>query len=210
MFAALFLLSVAAASAWSTGVPGFDAAAGSSVDFGGSGRQTFELPSLALLPGESIRHRQVIENEGSKRVRYALLSASTNIDGKAVRDILHITIRSADPGATGTASSCDRFDGDILYAGALGASSARVGDSGMGAHDGDRELAAGASEALCIEVHLPLSADNAYQGATTTHDLRHPRRADRRQRLTRRPSAATCPHGDTNLSRISKVPTRTD
>ena len=38
----------------------------------------------------------------------------------------------------------------------------------MGANAGDRELEPGASEALCIEVRLPLSADNAYQGATTS------------------------------------------
>ena len=162
-------MTVAAASAWSAGVPDAGSPANaSSVDFGGTGRQTFELPRLALLPGETLRHRQVIENEGSQRVRYSLVSESSNKDGKAVRDILEVTIRAADPGTTGSAASCDRFDGDVLYEGALGANEARVGDPGMGEHAGDRELAAGASEALCIEVRLPLSADNAYQGATTS------------------------------------------
>jgi hypothetical protein len=167
--AALFVMTVAAASAWSARVPGAGSPANaSSVDFGGTGRQTFELPRLALLPGETLRHRQVIENEGSQRVRYSLVSESSNKDGKAVRDILEVTIRAADPGTIGSLASCDRFDGDVLYEGALGASEARVGDPGMGANAGDRELASGASEALCIEVRLPLSADNAYQGATTS------------------------------------------
>jgi hypothetical protein len=43
-----------------------------------------------------------------------------------------------------------------------------VGSPVSGADTGDRVLAAGASETLCLKVMLPFATDNTYQGATTT------------------------------------------
>ena len=42
------------------------------------------------------------------------------------------------------------------------------GDPTQGAQSGDRTLNAGASEVLCIQVSLPSSSGNTYQGITTT------------------------------------------
>ena len=66
-------------------------------------------------------------------------------------------------------TSCAAFDGTTLYSGSLGA--VAIGDPATGAQAGDRTLAAQGSETLCIQVHLPLAAGNAYQAASTVTTL---------------------------------------
>ena len=124
------------------------------------------LTTTALMPGATITDDVIVENDGTADLRYALSTSSTNGDGKALRDSLTVTVRTID--VTAPASPCDAFDGNTLYSGTLGAASAGFGNASAGAQTGDRELAAGTSETLCIRVALPLTAPNAVQGATTT------------------------------------------
>jgi spore coat-associated protein N len=125
------------------------------------------LTTTALMPGDSITDDVVVENDGTAQLRYAMTSASTNADGKALRDALVLTIKTVD--ATAAGGPCNDFDGtSTLYTGALGAAAAAFGNPAPGSDTGDRVLGAGANETLCFRVALPSTAGNGLQGAATT------------------------------------------
>ena len=164
----LVLVGAAVASA----APLFPGAAGANQPGAAAGlhggeRHTLGIPTGNLTPGDTVRGRHVVANGASQSVRYSLSSASANDDGKSVRDIFQVTIRLADQ-ASGAAATCEQFDGQILYDGPLGASTAGFGDAQMGGQTGDRPLASGQSETLCFEITMPGETGNEYQGATTS------------------------------------------
>jgi hypothetical protein len=132
---------------------------------GGDG-VTLNIPIGGLVPGAAIRGRHLVENTSSQPLRYPLSSSSVNGDGRNVRDVVRVTIKTADP-SSGPATSCESFVGATLYSGRLGATSAGFGDPRVGGHAGDRVLAAGQHEALCFEIEMPLDAGNEFQGAVT-------------------------------------------
>jgi Camelysin metallo-endopeptidase len=130
-------------------------------------------PTSALItysnmqPGDSVTNSIVVTNSGNATLRYAISSAATNVDGKALKDQLTLTIKTIDVTTPGT--PCDNFDGTQLYTGDLDSTAGKlVGDNTQGAQAGDRSLAGSANETLCFRASLPLSTGNAYQGATTT------------------------------------------
>lgn len=129
--------------------------------------QTLNIPIGGLTPGATVHGSHAVVNLDGQALRYALSSASANDDLKAVRDVLRVTIRTADL-ESGSDASCERFDGPTLYDGRLGADSASFGDGRMGHQSGDRLLAPGQHETLCFEISMPLDAGNQYQGATTS------------------------------------------
>lgn len=110
----------------------------------------------ALMPGDSGSATLTVDNNGTGQLRYAMTSASTNADGKALRDQLQLTVR---PGACPSASAA-------IYTGAL--SAAAFGSTAQGAQAGDRTLNAAASEQLCFGWTFALASGDGYQGATTT------------------------------------------
>lgn len=124
------------------------------------------LSSGAMMPGDSVTDDVVVQNDGSAELRYSISTSSTNDDSKGLRDALTLTVKTID--VTSPESPCDDFDGTTLVSSVLGASTAAVGDPAAGADDGDRTLAAGASETLCFRVSLPLNTSAAFQGAATT------------------------------------------
>lgn len=124
------------------------------------------LTTTALMPGDQITDDVVVENDGTAELRYSMVTSSTD-DASDLRDILTLTVKTVD--VTDPLTPCDAFDGaTTLYNGVLGASSAFFGNPAAGQHTNDRVLAAGANETLCFRVALPGSADNTYQGASTT------------------------------------------
>jgi hypothetical protein len=129
-------------------------------------RVTLNIGLDGLAPGAATRGRHIVANTSRQRVRYALSSSSVNGDGKGLRDVVRVTIKTADR-SSGSAASCDSFDGSTLYSGRLGATSAGFGDARIGGHAGDRVLAPGQHEALCFEIGMPLDAGNEFQGAIT-------------------------------------------
>jgi hypothetical protein len=131
------------------------------------GRQTLTLVVRGLAPGEAVRSQELILNDDSKPLRYALSSATLDEDGKGIHHILRVTIRTADL-ASGSTPPCDRFDGPTLYQGPLGSESAGFGDLRTGGQPGDRVLAPEEAETLCFEVTMSLSAGNEYQGASAS------------------------------------------
>ena len=125
------------------------------------------LTTTALMPGDTITDDVVVENDGTAQLRYAMTTASTNADSKALRDVLTLTVKTID--VTLPATPCDNFDGTtVLAATVLGASTAAIGDPAPGDQGSDRALNAGANETLCFRITLPAGTGNAYQGATTT------------------------------------------
>jgi hypothetical protein len=137
------------------------------IDLDGTKIDALVLTTSALMPGDTVTDDVVVENDGSAQLRYAMSTASTNADAKALRDALTLTIKTIDVTTPGT--PCDNFDGSsTLYNGVLGASTAKFGDPTQGADTGDRTLNAAANETLCFRISLPSGTGNSYQGATTT------------------------------------------
>jgi hypothetical protein len=122
-------------------------------------------PSLILgvtnmLPGDE-RHAEIaIENLGADPLRYSIAVASTNEDGKALGDVLMLRLSTADPDCSDAAAD------QAIFVGSLAAAS--VGDPAAGAQPGDRMLEPAGRETVCVTVHLPAGASDAFQSAETT------------------------------------------
>jgi camelysin-like metallo-endopeptidase len=111
-----------------------------------------------MLPGDSATQALTVTNGGTGDLRYALSVTATAALGNA----LQLTIKGPDGGG-----GCAAFTGSTILA-ATTLNGAALGSSAQGAQAGDRALAAGASEDLCLRVSLPLTAGNASQGASST------------------------------------------
>jgi hypothetical protein len=116
-----------------------------------------------MLPGDQHGGQLTVSNGGADAIRYALVSSSTDPDGRGLRDVLRAWVRSEGEG-------CADFDGSVLYAGPL--ASAGFGDPRFGSQPGDRLLAPSSSEVLCVRVVLPRSAGNDYQTSSTASSFR--------------------------------------
>jgi predicted ribosomally synthesized peptide with SipW-like signal peptide len=120
----------------------------------------------AMAPGDVVTAPLLVSNTGSLALRYAISSVATNVDTKALKDQLVLTVKTG-------VSACNNIDwvtdGTSIYTGDLDSSAGKlVGDATSGADSGDRALAAAASETLCFHVGLPLATGDAFQGAATT------------------------------------------
>jgi spore coat-associated protein N len=131
----------------------------------GAGASVFTVPAMA--PGDVAYGKVPVANDGSLELRYAMTSSSTNTDGKGLASALTATVVATAAGATCDAAAIS--GGTAIYSGDL--SAAAFGDVTAGAQTGDRTLAGGASEALCVKVSLPAATANAAQGATTSTTL---------------------------------------
>jgi predicted ribosomally synthesized peptide with SipW-like signal peptide len=120
----------------------------------------------AMAPGDQVTAPLTVDNLGTLDLRYAVTSATTEdiLAGELV-----LTMKS---GVTTCTNLGWTADGTNLYSGVLGtvASTAVIGNIAQGADAGDRTLAPGGSEVICVNVTLPLAA-TAGQGVTTTATL---------------------------------------
>lgn len=118
-----------------------------------------------MAPGDSVVKPLTVNNPGSLGLRYALTSASTDADSKALRG--QITLKIVQVASIG-ACSASAFSGSptFLYNGVL--TSAGFGSVTTGAQAGDRPLAAAGGEVLCLQASLPIATGNTFQGAATT------------------------------------------
>jgi predicted ribosomally synthesized peptide with SipW-like signal peptide len=116
----------------------------------------------AMAPGDQVTNPLTVQNNGTLALRYAMTSTTTE---DTLAADLQMTVKS---GVTTCTNAGFGASGTTLYSGDLGATTTLniLGDNTQGADAGDRTLAAGASEVLCINVSLPLAATT--QGATTT------------------------------------------
>lgn len=118
----------------------------------------------AMAPGDQVTAPLDIANSGSLELRYSATSTTTE-DTLAAQ--LDLTIKT---GVTVCDDANWTTDGTIIYSGALGSTGTTTlfGSAVQGSQAGDRVLAAGANEALCVNVTLPLATGNASQGLTST------------------------------------------
>lgn len=125
------------------------------------------LTTALMMPGDIVTDDVVVENDGTAQLRYAMTTASTNADGKALRTVLTLEVKAIDATTPGT--PCDNFDGAVVMpVTVLGAFTAKIGDPAPGDQGADRVLNAAANETLCFRVALPGGTGNAFQSATTT------------------------------------------
>ena len=115
-----------------------------------------------MLPGDVDDGDADGVEHGNSTLRYAISTAATNPDGKALRDQMTLVIKTKDTNTAG----CGNFNGTQLFNGTL--ANGAVGDPAQGAQAGDRTLAGGASEILCFRATLPGSTGNAFAGAATS------------------------------------------
>ena len=129
---------------------------------------TTALTAANMAPGDSVYGTIAVANAGTLPMRYAVTSTATNLDTKALASQLLLTIKTgvAVCDAAGFASGTTVYTAGVL--GGLGSAVALIGDVTTGQQTGDRVLAAGANETLCVKVNLPTATSNTYQGATTT------------------------------------------
>jgi spore coat-associated protein N len=123
-----------------------------------------------MAPKDQYTAPITVTNEGTLDLRYAVNSVATDVDGKHLMEQLDLTIKT---GVTACTNAGFSTDGSVVYAtGDLGDEAPGIkliGDAATGAQTGDRVLVASTgSEVLCINVLLPESTGNAFQGATTT------------------------------------------
>jgi hypothetical protein len=119
--------------------------------------QTLDIPVTALAPGDATTARRTIVNTSTVPLRYALASESSNPDGRALRDVVLVTI-----------TACTEDAEMTLYDGPLGGAAAGFGDTAIGQQAGDRVLGPGERVTLCFAVTLGADTTNDHQGATTS------------------------------------------
>ena len=121
-----------------------------------------------MAPGDQFTAPILVTNTGTLELRYAVTSVATNTDDKELMEQLDMTIKT---GVTACTNGGFVTDGEVVYiTGDLGSLAGInvIGDPTQGAQGGDRSLAAGVAETLCINVKLPLTTENPFQGAATT------------------------------------------
>lgn len=128
------------------------------------GPNTVPIDVRTMAPGDRFNGEIVIENDGTLPLRYALiteLSPST----QDLLAVLEWTIAAAPVSGDCTSSRRSQvFDGRVTAA-------TFFGNPAFGEDPGDRVIAPGRTEVLCVEVELPLGVTNAFQGAEATVDL---------------------------------------
>jgi predicted ribosomally synthesized peptide with SipW-like signal peptide len=121
-----------------------------------------------MAPGDEFTAPITVTNNGTLQLRYSVKSAATDVDDKHLNGQLDMTIKT---GVTDCSSAGFGTDGSAIYGAAdLGSTSGInvIGDPTQGNQLGDRTLSASGSEVLCMNVKLPLSTGDAFQGAATT------------------------------------------
>jgi spore coat-associated protein N len=129
---------------------------------------TAAITMSGMVPGDTVTAPITVTNTGTLQLRYALKSTTTE-DTLAAQ--LDLTVKT---GVTTCTTAGFGVDGTTVYGPAdLGSSTGLniLGNPAQGAQAGDRTLNAGANEVLCLQVSLPLSSSDTYQGRTTTATL---------------------------------------
>ncbi|TIC85512.1 hypothetical protein [Nocardioides sp. GY 10127] len=116
-----------------------------------------DLSLSGLVPGSSTAAVLTLENNGTVPLAWTATSSGTNTDGKGLLTALEVDVTGASSvTGSGLAQTCS---GSSLAGAATVLGGSLVSTK--------RTLAAGASETVCVEVTLPLTAALGLSGATT-------------------------------------------
>jgi hypothetical protein len=126
------------------------------------------VTAAAMMPGDTVTAPVTVTNSASQALRYAIVATTTE---NVLAAQLDLTLKS---GVAACTNAGFGSSGTILAGPAdLGSTTGRavLGSVATGAQGGDRTLAGGAAETLCLQVSLPATTSNAYQGLSTTATL---------------------------------------
>jgi hypothetical protein len=118
-----------------------------------------------MAPGDMVTAPLTVTNSGGLDLRYSMAGAQTAGD-PGLGAALSVAVRT---GVAACTNAGFGLSGSALTSGTLAASS--FGDASAGAQAGDRTLAPAASEVLCYQVSLPITAGNALQGLSATGSI---------------------------------------
>lgn len=125
------------------------------------------LGLAAMAPGDRVTAPLTVSNLGTLALRYSMTSTGSGDAGLASG--LAIDVRS---GVVTCTNADFSGSGAAVTSGTLAA--VAFGNPAQGSQLGDRALAAGASEVLCFQASLPLTAADALQGKTATGTFSFP------------------------------------
>lgn len=112
-----------------------------------------------MAPGDSVERAVRVENSGTLPLRYAM-AVVVEDDPDHLVDAMRLTVSVAhSDGACGA-------DLDPVFSGPLGG--AAMGDPALGHDPGERVLAAGDGETLCLRATFVPTAPDAHQGTSGT------------------------------------------
>jgi len=119
----------------------------------------------AMAPGDELVGPVQVDNTGTLEERYSMTAKTDDAASDLLAGQLVYTVKT---GVSTCTSAGFDATGSVLYTGPL-ASTAGInilGDPAQGQQNGDRVLAAGAHDGLCMRIALPKSTGNAYQNQT--------------------------------------------
>ena len=146
--AGVFSLAIFTDSAASTG-----SFATGTIDISSSPTVAFTVTSM--MPGDANTQALTIANAGTATLRYAMVSAATNVLGST----LQLEVKTL-------GTNCATFDGTTVV-GPTTLNGALIGDVTPGDQGSDRVLTAATNEVLCFQVSLPKPTGNALQNTTS-------------------------------------------
>ena len=146
--AGVFSLAIFTDSAASTG-----SFATGTIDITSSPTVAFTVSNM--MPGDTNTQALTIANAGTATLRYAMVSAATNVLGSTLQ--LEVKTLGTD---------CATFDGTAIV-GPTTLNGALIGSVTPGFQAGDRTLAGLTNEVLCFQVSLPKATGNGLQNTTS-------------------------------------------
>ena len=126
------------------------------------------LESPNLAPGDTVTGVIEMKNSGSLEYRYAATDFATNEDGKELHTQLQLAVYAVSTRSQCTKSATSSMTPLGSKAGVSLTEENLFGKRTQGADTGDRTLASGDSELLCVRVDLPLETPNAFQAASSS------------------------------------------
>ena len=131
------------------------------------GANTVPIETATLAPGDRLFGQIVFENQGSLPLRYSLAADTSSTGTVSLLDVLRWKIW---PSSAIGACSSSFAAGRMLYDGVVDRANV-LGDSAVGDDPGDRLVAIGSADVLCIEVELPIGVSDEYQAVGATVEL---------------------------------------
>lgn len=146
----LVTVSTLASGAWFTDTKdlGNNQLTTGSVELTVAGVSSIPFAVSNMAPGDVRSGTLSVDNSGSLSLRYAVTATSVTVDppGGGVGNLADQLDVAVYAGATCT--------GTPLYSGRIGSADTIFGDAATGSDPGDRTLAAGVSETLCVQASL--------------------------------------------------------
>jgi predicted ribosomally synthesized peptide with SipW-like signal peptide len=139
------------------------------IDLGTGASNTLAVPVTGLLPGDSVEKFATLTNTGNSALNNITLTASTTSPTFLTSDTakgLQLTIESCSTAWTVVAGAADTCSGTtttvLTKSPVIGANKALAGLA---------SLAASGTDNLKVTTTLPTTADNTFQGLTSTIDI---------------------------------------